>query len=131
MTKQQKEVTMPIQRIEVIDDYALGQLFIDWARDPAKWPKDLDAFKQQTVNTGVLSELPEYIKALMIVQSGKEVLLLRLPPKELVEDTLNSIGNPSAYELRPFYKEFVCDGLHTKDKFFRFRVGDYTIAHCQ
>ena len=21
---------MPIQRIEVIDDYALGQLFIDW-----------------------------------------------------------------------------------------------------
>ena len=69
---------MAIPRIKVLDYQGLGRKFIQWARDPDTRPATLAQLTEQT--KGMVDPLPDYIKALMFVQSDKEVLLLRLPP---------------------------------------------------
>lgn len=121
---------MAIQRIKVLDYRELGKKFIQWAKDADSRPRTLEEFKAQT--HGIVDDLPSYLKALMIVQGDKEVLLLRLPPAELVADTEQTmaIGGP-LYPLPAFYEERLVQGLHPDNlAFFQYRVGDYTIAHC-
>lgn len=121
---------MAIQRIKVLDYRELGKKFIQWAKDADSRPRTLEEFKAQT--QGIVDELPSYLKALMIVQGDKEVLLLRLPPAELVADTEQTMGSGgSTYPLPSFYEEKLVQGLHPDNTaFFQYRVGDYTIAHC-
>lgn len=122
---------MAIQRIKVLDYRELGKKFIQWAKDADSRPRTLEEFKAQT--QGIVDELPSYLKALMIVQGDKEVLLLRLPPAELVADTEQTMGSgrSGAYPLPSFYEEKLVQGLHPDNMaFFQYRVGDYTIAHC-
>ncbi|HEX8663193.1 MAG TPA: hypothetical protein VF744_04105, partial [Beijerinckiaceae bacterium] len=103
-----------------------------WSLDPDTRPANLDEFVKQT--TGIL-ELPkapdDYIKALVFVQAGKEVLMIRLPPAELVQNTLDNLNTGGKYPMPDFYEERLLNGQHQDNKeFFTFRVGDYTIAHC-
>lgn len=121
---------MPVERIKVLDYRALGKKFIAWAKDPDLRPKTLAEFVQQT--TGIVDPLPPYIKALQFVQGDKEVLLVRLPPAELVEDTEKAFdGAPANYPLPTFYEDKFKHGRDPGNQaFFEYRVGDYTIAHC-
>ncbi len=121
---------MAVQRIKVLDYRELGKKFIAWAKDADSRPKTLAEFVQQT--QGVVDKLPSYIKALQFVQGDKEVLLVRLPPAELIEDSEESFkSGKGAYELPSFYEEKLVQGLHPDNRaFFEFRVGDYVIAHC-
>lgn len=123
---------MNIERIKVLDYRELGRKFIQWARDQSSRPKTLDEFVQQT--EGIVDTLPSYIQALVFVQSGKEVLFIRLPPAEMVEDTLQELtADPNEeYALPSFYEERLTGGGSTNNlEFFEKRVGDYTIAHCR
>jgi hypothetical protein len=121
---------MAIQRIKVLDYQELGKKFITWSKDPDSRPKTLEEFVIQTA--GIVDTLPGYIKALQFVQADKEVLLVRLPPAELVADTEASNKDPNApYPLPTFYEERLKGGVDPgKQAFFERRVGDYTIAHC-
>ncbi len=122
----------PINRIPVLLPRELGATIIEWALDPTKRPANLDAFVQDLVtNRGILGELPSYIKSVMFVQASKETLLIRLPPAELVRNTLDTIPQGGDYPLPPFYKQRLIDGQITDNvDFFRHRIGDYTVAHC-
>ncbi len=121
---------MAIQRIKVLDYQELGKKFIAWSKDADSRPKTLEEFVTQT--KGIIDPLPSYIKALQFVQGDKEVLLVRLPPAELVADTEASIKDPNAlYPLPSFYEERFAGGNDPGHQaFFERRVGDYTIAHC-
>lgn len=122
---------MAIPRMNILDYQALGRLIIKWATDPASRPGTLPDFLEAT--HGIIEQpLPDSIKGLQFVQSNMEVLLIRLPPAELVEDTLNNIARGSGrYPLPDFYAEHILHGQHVNMKdLFEFRVGDYTIAHC-
>jgi hypothetical protein len=122
---------MAIERIKVLNYQELGKKFIQWALDPASRPVDLDGFKAQTV--GIVEQpLPDYITEFKLVQAAnKSQLLLRVPPAELVQDTLTEIAGPGDYRLPEFYEEKFLHGQHSpKREFFELRVGDYLIAHC-
>src|ERR1700730_18183414 len=118
---------MPIKRINVNDYKALGNLFIDWALGNVKPPTDLPGFIKAVVDTEIVAPLPDYIIDFKPpVQSTKEVLLLRLPPAELVQDTLDNLGK-QPYFFPPFYDDRINGRLPNDRDFFGFRVGDYTI----
>jgi hypothetical protein len=121
---------MAIPRIQVKNYNALGDLFIEWALGKTKRPTDLAGFIAQVV-PDIVAPLPYYIETFECVQSDdKKHLLLRLPPAELVQDTIDSIKNRDNYFLPDFYKKRLDGNILDDRDFFSFRVGDYTIAHC-
>jgi hypothetical protein len=123
---------MPMERINILDYRGLGQKVIQWAQDQTSRPKDLAEFERQLA--GIIEfPLPSYIKSLLLVQNTKDLLLIRLPPADLVEDTLTTISQGGNYRLPGFYEDRLVAGTQeTSDnrKFFDFRVGDYSLAHC-
>src|SRR5215467_10826391 len=95
---------MSVPRINVLNYQTLGQKMIQWAKDPNSRPRDLTEFEAQLA--GILEfPLPSYIKSLLIVQNTKDLLLIRLPPAELVDDTLTSVAIGSSYPLPNFYDD--------------------------
>ena len=129
---------MAIPRINVLDYQALGQKFIGWVKDPSSRPKDLTEFGTQLA--GIVDQVPSYIKSIMFVQATKDILLIRLPPAEMVQDTEKTIANGGKYQmsalLQTFYtdcadKNFYNQGTEAdRKRTFECRVGDYSIALC-
>jgi hypothetical protein len=104
---------------------------IKWALQPETRPKNLPEFAAET--NGIIEQpFPDWIKGLQFVQSNMEVLLIRLPPAVLVQDTIDKIATGTGkYPFPDFYEEHLVQGLHTsQQEIFEFRVGDYTLAHC-
>jgi hypothetical protein len=121
----------PIPRINVLNYRALGQKMIKWATDRESRPETLPEFVREV--DGIIElPLPAWIKGLQFVQSNNETLLIRLPPKEVVEDSLERIAaGTGRYPFPNFYEQFILEeGEHDQQAIFEFRVGDYTIAHC-
>jgi hypothetical protein len=117
-----------IERIQVLDYNGLGNLFIDWATGKSKAPTDLAGFVDATVvKNKFLAALPKYYLTFQTVQTDKlSNLLIRLPPKDLVQDTLDNIGDPYSYPDVIYGPRQIPDNRI----FFGARVGDYTIALC-
>ena len=122
---------MAIPRIKVLDYNGLGNIFIDWALGKTQVPPNLDEFKEAVKNVIDVTpgNFPGYINDFKHIQGPKELLLLRLPPAELVQDTIDSIdnGEPYSFPQQVFYGPII---VNKQRDFFGFRVGDYTIAHC-
>jgi len=117
--------------IEVLQPFELGVKFIEWSLDPSsRPPDDMDKFKEQM--DGIIQfPLPRYITKVKIIQADLDTLVIRLPPKELVEDTTTNLPPAGDYPLPDFYAERLIDHQHLDNReFFRFRIGDYTIANC-
>lgn len=149
-----------VDRIKVNNYQELGRKFIQWARnpnDPTK-PTDLASFKRELVDTGILvlpkaaDGVTEYYKYFKWAEPvSDDTLQLRLPPKVLVDQTYNSLGElpdvpgyvppapplggygPEGYLMDPKLREFYgksLAGYMSGLNVFRFRIGDYVIAHC-
>jgi hypothetical protein len=124
----------PIPRIEVGDYIEMGRLVAQWATDPATRPKDLAAFKQQLDG---IATVPDRIKSVEIVQSTLDHLVLRLPVKEMIEESLERMTDPMGdgqYPLPQFYADHYRPGfgpVMTPLDTLLARVGDYTIAQCR
>jgi hypothetical protein len=124
-----------IERVEVINYRALGKKIIKWSKDARSRPKDLAEFEKQLKGV-VKFPLPKWIKGLQFVQGNLEVLLIRLPPAELMEDTLNTTLSNEPYplpkELEAFYLKL--DALPRskpqKLAMLEVRTADYTIQCC-
>src|SRR6266536_2526164 len=103
-----------IERVEVIDYRALGRKIIRWSKNANSRPKDLVEFEKQLKGI-VKFPLPSWVKGLQFVQGNLEVLLIRLPPVALMEDTSRSTLSKEPYplpkQLVDFYRSFAKDGL--------------------
>jgi hypothetical protein len=121
---------MAIERIKVNDYNALGNQFIEWAMDNTKAPTDLAGFVAKVVNTGIVDPLPAYIQTFSFFQAKKNQLLIRLPPTDLVQDTIDSIQAGANYFFPDFYAKRIAGQITNDRDFFGFRVGDYTISWC-
>ena len=126
--------TPPIPRIEVEDYIEMGRLVAEWAVDPASRPADLAALKEQLAG---IAALPERVRTVEFVQGTLEHLVIRLPAKALVEDTLEQMSDPlgsPCYQLPQFYADHCRPGfgpvMTPLDTLFA-RVGDQTIAQCR
>ena len=126
-----------IDRVEVLDYRALGRMIIKWTKNAKSRPKDLSEFERQLKNI-VKFPLPRWIKGLQFVQGGREILLIRLPPVELMEDTQAAVAGNEPYplpkSLEKFYLSLADNGLPqtktAKRAMLEARVADYTIQCC-
>ena len=124
----------PIPRIEVADFIEMGRLVAQWATDHSTWPNGIEEFKQQLDG---IATVPDRIKSIEFVQSELDHLILRLPVKEMIEESLERMADPNGdgrYPLPQFYSDFYRPGfgpvMTPLDTLFA-RVGDYTIAQCR
>ncbi len=124
----------PIPRIEVADYIEMGRLVAQWAVDPATWPRDVAQLKEQLDG---IAEVPERIKHVEFVQSTLDTLVLRLPVKQMIEESLEAMTDPmgdTRYPLPQFYADHYRPGfgpVMTPLDTLLARVGDYTIAQCK
>ncbi|WP_299131465.1 hypothetical protein [uncultured Amaricoccus sp.] len=124
-----------ISRIEVADFIEMGRLIAQWSVDPATRPRDVAELKDQMEG---IATVPERIKNVEFVQSTLETLVLRLPVKEMLEESLDRMSDPEApagqYPLPQFYADHYRPGfgpvMSPLDTLLA-RVGDYTIAQCR
>jgi hypothetical protein len=126
--------TAPIPRIEVEDYIEMGRLVAEWAIDPARRPGGLRALREQLAGIAVV---PERLRTMTFVQGTLEHLVLRLPPRALVEDALERMSDPMgspSYRLPQFYADHCRPGfgpVMTPLDTLLARVGDQTIAQCR
>jgi hypothetical protein len=133
---------MAIERVQIGNNEQWGRLVKTWAtgdnylNDGRSYPHPatLAEFEVQCLAAGVAlaTPLPSHIKSIMIIQASKEVLLIKLPPKEMVKDS-EEVLKTESYTLAPFYKAVFGGNdpvIQDKLKFHAERIGDYTLSNC-
>jgi hypothetical protein len=146
MTVIQRESNMPIDPIVVGDDYRWGLLVKSWATGqdyvggdtskpyPYPRPQTLQEFNDQTAKAGAGVILPRHITSLLMIQGTKELLLIKLPPAEMVKDSEITLQT-QPYTVPPFYSPRAfgntAPNVLDKMKFHAERIGDYTVRICQ
>lgn len=124
----------PIARIEVADYIELGRLVAQWATEPATRPATVAELRLQLDGIAVL---PDRIKTVEFTQSSLDHLVLALPAREVVEDSLDRVTDPlgdGQYPLPQFYADHYRPGfgpVMTPLDTLLARVADYTIAQCR
>jgi hypothetical protein len=134
--------------IEPKDDEQWGKLVKTWATGkdyvnngknyprPDTKPDPLAEFNRQTTDAGAGLELPDYVKSILIIQATKDVLVIKLPPKAMIEESEKFLAN-NDYTLPKFYGPVFGKppepGIKDPAERLRLhamRIGDYTIRLC-
>ena len=124
----------PIPRIEVADFIEMGKLIAGWATGKVKQPQTAKELAEQLDGIAVV---PERIKTVEFVQSTLDHLILRLPVREMIEESERNLSDPMTngrYPFPQFYEDFYSPGfgpVMTPLETLYARVGDYTIAQCR
>lgn len=119
-----------IERIVILDRHAFGVKVMDWSAGRLPVPTTLEEAEEQL--SGILQfPLPSYIIGLQFIQTTKEVWTIKLPPRDMLQDTRDRIAAGEEYVLPAFYKMRVDnpDSI-PNDRLFECRVGDYTCSLC-
>ena len=133
-----------IERLQVTNHERWGKLVKTWAtgsnylEDDNEYPlpKTIDEFKQQLATAQVFATVPERFKHIKFVSQEQDTIVVRLPPKVMIEDSEALLNEPGAtYPLPPFYKRLFngIDPVIPENEKFRVhaeRIGDYTISAC-
>ena len=141
---QEPQPTTPIERIVIKNYQRWGQLVKTWTTgvnhigDDQSYPvpATVDEFKEQLSNAGCEATVPDSYQTLQVVQGDLSHLVIRLPPKVMIEAAEQELKqDPGGYPLPWFYSELAFDGapLQIADKlsFHDMRIGDYTISNCR
>jgi hypothetical protein len=127
-------VTDPIPRIEVADYIELGKLVAEWSTGKRVPPTNPAELKEQLRG---IAEVPDRITEVEVVQGTLQKLVIRLPVREMVEQSLDLMDDPmgeGSYPFPQFYSDYYSPGfgpvLTPRDILYA-RVGDYTIAQCR
>jgi hypothetical protein len=128
-------------RIDVHDHCEAGKYIIDWTLGHREQPKSLDEFKQQL--EGIVT-VPDRYKDLQFVQSSDDTLVIRLPERSLLQESVTraqeldrrnagSEALSSVYGIPSFYADLYggTGRAATLTELLRCRIGDYTIASCK
>jgi hypothetical protein len=128
-----KEMIMPAQRVEIVNYEAFGEKVKAWAKGTAPIPATVEEFKNQLAEANVGAKIPQQLKNVKFVQGDEETLIVRLPAKQMVEDSEQKLSSPGAsYPLPPLYEKVFAAKPKIDDllAFHAARVADYTIAQC-
>jgi hypothetical protein len=126
--------TDPIPRIEVADYIELGKLVAEWSIGKRKPPTNPTELKEQLRG---IADVPDRITEVEVVQGTLSKLVIRLPVREMVDQSLEFMDDPmgeGSYPFPQFYADYYSPGfgpvLTPRDILYA-RVGDYTIAQCR
>ncbi len=103
-----------------------------------------DDFNKMLEKAGVIMEIPDHVTRFVFVQDDEETVIVRVPPKKMVEnakqnitDRFNSNQHPIPYPFLPvFYSDNWLDRTRTElqlEQLLRMnaqRLGEYTINVC-
>lgn len=129
----------------LIAEYSLGYQLTSTGEQPAAakrvpmpWPKTLDEFKEACRKRGV-GKVLDNVKGIQMIQPSDDVLLLRLPPKRIINEAiaLHKKAKTTNYPMPDFYETMLLagkprakpEGMPHLD-FWYCRVGDYTVSFC-
>ena len=135
---------MRIERLQITNHERWGKLVKTWStgknylEDDNEYPvpETVEQFKEQLAKAQVFATVPERFKHIQFVTSDQETLLLKLPPKVMIEDSEAMLSEQgSTYPIPPFYKRLFngIDPVIPEDEKFKVhaeRIGDYTISNC-
>jgi hypothetical protein len=135
---------MPIERIQISNHERWGKLVKTWStgtnylEDDNQYPipETIEEFKEQLAKAQVFATVPDRFKHVQFVTSDQETILVKLPPKVMIEDSEQMLSQPGwTYPIPPFYKRLF-NGIDPvipeadKYKVHAERIGDYTISFC-
>jgi hypothetical protein len=135
---------MAIDRLRVTNHEAWGRLVKTWATgknyvgDDNEYPvpKTMDEFKEQLARAQVFANIPEWAKTIRFVSPETDEIVVRLPPKFMIEDSEAVLSQPGgSYPIPDFYKR-IFKGMDPvvpesdRMKLHAERIGDYTISLC-
>ena len=135
---------MQIERLQVTNHERWGNLVKTWAtgvnylgdENTYPVPTSMEEFKEQLAKAQVFATVPERFKNIKFVSSEQDTIVVKLPPKAMIEDSESLLNQPgSTYPLPPFYKRLFngMDPVIPESEKFRVhaeRIGDYTISAC-
>jgi hypothetical protein len=101
---------------------------------PSK-PTTLDELKAQCATIGLTITIPDYLTKINILDGAKDTLTVRLPAKELIEETKADLSGPDDYRLPPFYADLFGHPplpmtAQRKLELQAERIGDYSVGMC-
>jgi hypothetical protein len=118
----------PLPRMAVKDHALLGRKVAEWAKDPASRPKTVTEFRQQLLDVDPGATIPDRITGVLFVQPTWDTLVVRLPTKELIEESERNMSRtPAKYKMPDFYSKTSLSAL----ELLYSRIGDYTISECK
>jgi hypothetical protein len=135
---------MAVDRLRVTNNEAWGKLIKTWAtgknylEDGNEYPvpRSMAEFKEQLATAQVFANIPEWAKTVKFVSPEEGEIIVRLPPKFMIEDSETILSQPGgSYPIPEFYKR-IFNGMdpvipHSeKLKVHAERIGDYTISLC-
>jgi hypothetical protein len=134
---------MPAPERVTVDDFVKwGNLLKGWATgkdypgvDAQVIPRTIDELKQQCADIGLGITIPAKVKSLAIISYSEEVLVLRVPPKSMIEESETHLSQPGTkYNVPAFYDTAYGVPLSVPDNkkldFHACRIGDYSISNC-
>ena len=135
---------MAMDRLRVTNHEAWGRLVKTWATgknyvgDDNEYPlpKTLDEFKEQLALAQVFANVPEWARRVTFVSSDDDEIVVRLPPKVMIEDSEAILAQPGGtYPVPDFYKRIfkgIDPVISDADKLrvHAERIGDYTVSVC-
>ena len=135
---------MAIDRLRVTNHEVWGKLVKTWATginylgdgNDYPLPKTIEEFKQQLATAQVFASVPEWAKSIRFVSSDSDEIVVRLPPKHMIEDSEELLAKPGAtYPIPDFYRR-IFQGMDPvipeadRLKVHAERIGDYTVSIC-
>ena len=135
---------MTIQRFRPGNMENWGKLVKTWATGENKLgdgqdypvPQSLEELKDQLVKAEVGATIPDYVSDLKFVSEPKEVMVVRLPPKDMIADSEAMLTADPSYPLPPFYQALFNSAANPtigRDEIMKVhaqRIGDYTCSIC-
>ena len=122
------------KRINVLQPREMGKKLIQWTLEAKSRPGNLKEFKEQV--HGIL-EIPDNFNGLQFVQSNRDVLLIRLPDADNIQESLDKLGTKTGtYPLPKYYEEHLMLGQHRElrtmleYRMSDYALGDYSMSQC-
>jgi hypothetical protein len=113
----------------------MGELVKKWANKTIARPKDLKQLEEQLDQHQVGHNLRDAnFKTLKFIDEPSDVLVIRLPPSDVLKQVEKKLAEGGVYAMPPFYAEIFGKQPNIpqaqKNKVHAERIGDYTINFC-
>ncbi len=132
-------------KLRISDDILWGKLVKSWAtgknylapdKPALPVPRTREELLTQCADVGLVVEFPADQVGLAVLQYSPQTVVLKLPPKAMVEETEAELNAPgSTYPMPLFYQVFFGKPLPKllQDQLMDLhaaRIGDYAIRNC-
>ena len=126
---------MPIQPFMVEDYERMGELVKKWARKTLPPPESIEQLKQQLDQNNIKHNLSRTdFKTLKVINEPSSVLVIRVPPADVIKQVEEELAKGGVYAIPPFYADIFGKQPNIpqgeKKKVHAERIGDYTINFC-